>query len=234
MTSGIPFRGCRPLTQDEIETLVQEIRETRTFHERDVALLLLQAKVGYRIKECLSLTIGDVWKFGKVVDMITVERKNMKGKKRSRTCPVPNSAKPNLEKYIAVLRTAGYASTDPLFPSQKKALVYDCPNDPDIHLKPISKEFLKDHPETKTKRIIAPLRSETVSNYFATIANRLEMQGKCNTHSLRKTFAANVYKATGHDIMQTGTALGHTNVGSTQAYLGFHLAENVMKVIRES
>lgn len=49
--------------------------------------------------------------------------------------------------------------------------------------------------------------------------SEVRLQGKCATHSMRKTFAQNVYKALDHDIFKTAKALGHKNVGNTASYL---------------
>ena len=54
--------------------------------------------------------------------------------------------------------------------------------------------------------------------------------GKIGTHTMRKTFATNVYEATGHSIPKTMEATGHTDVKSLMKYLGYSRAE-VEKVI---
>lgn len=45
------------------------------------------------------------------------------------------------------------------------------------------------------------------------------LTGKLATHTLRKTMAHNVYKASGKDIIKTQRALGHKSLNSTTAYL---------------
>jgi integrase len=47
----------------------------------------------------------------------------------------------------------------------------------------------------------------------------LELQGKVASHSMRKTFAQNVYKALDKDIFKTAKAMGHKSVSSTANYL---------------
>ena len=47
-----------------------------------------------------------------------------------------------------------------------------------------------------------------------------ELGGKVATHSMRKTLAQNVYRASGKDIIKTQLALGHKSLNSTTSYLG--------------
>lgn len=47
------------------------------------------------------------------------------------------------------------------------------------------------------------------------------MTGKLGTHSMRKTFATNIYDRLDHDLVRTQRALGHRNVNSTVQYLSF-------------
>ena len=47
----------------------------------------------------------------------------------------------------------------------------------------------------------------------------IQATGKVATHSMRKTFANNVYAKTGNDILKTQLALGHVNVNSTSKYI---------------
>ena len=49
----------------------------------------------------------------------------------------------------------------------------------------------------------------------------VELSGNVSTHSMRKTFAAKVYKAVDKDIIKTQKALGHKNLNSTASYLSF-------------
>jgi site-specific recombinase XerD len=63
--------SCRALTQTEYENVKKQFT-----NPRDKLLYVLTHKTGYRITECLSLTIKDVLK-----PSIKVARKNMKFKK---------------------------------------------------------------------------------------------------------------------------------------------------------
>jgi integrase len=47
----------------------------------------------------------------------------------------------------------------------------------------------------------------------------IEDDGRLGTHTLRKTWARNVYKSSGNDILLLSAALNHQNVVTTQRYL---------------
>jgi integrase len=42
---------------------------------------------------------------------------------------------------------------------------------------------------------------------------------RISTHSMRKTFARRVYEASGHDLIRTQRALGHSSPVTTARYL---------------
>jgi site-specific recombinase XerD len=49
----------------------------------------------------------------------------------------------------------------------------------------------------------------------------LRMEGKLACHSLRKTFAQNVYDRLDHDLVKTQKALGHKWISTTAQYISF-------------
>jgi len=49
--------------------------------------------------------------------------------------------------------------------------------------------------------------------------NTAGLLGTTGTHSMRKSFGMNVYRALGNDLVATQKALGHSDIGSTIAYL---------------
>lgn len=52
-----------------------------------------------------------------------------------------------------------------------------------------------------------------------------ELDGKVACHSMRKTFAANIYKRAAGDLVKTQKALGHKSINSTISYLACDEAE---------
>jgi integrase len=97
------MQGCRPLTDEEVDNV------KRSFHGRyrlrNRAFFLLGVRSGFRLSELLSLRIRDVWQHGGMVDAITVQRRAMKGKQRSRTVPLHREAKAALAEWLIELGT---------------------------------------------------------------------------------------------------------------------------------
>ncbi len=93
----------RPLTEAEITQIVKTLHK-----DRDRCLFILGVKTGFRISELLSLTVADV-----SGDTITVRRKNMKGKRRSRIVPLHQDCRA----YIArLVKNSNLSNFDILFP----------------------------------------------------------------------------------------------------------------------
>ena len=86
--------GAKPLTNTEVELILSYLKTPR-----DRCLFTLGLKTGYRISELLSLTWSDILQYGVIRDAITVERKSMKGKGRSRTVVLHADAKEALTRY---------------------------------------------------------------------------------------------------------------------------------------
>ena len=87
--------GCRSLTDDEIGRVYGAMDRPR-----DRALFVLGLKTGFRIKEILSLMVGDILSGDEIADKVTVSRANMKGKVRSRTVALHSEARLELQKYL--------------------------------------------------------------------------------------------------------------------------------------
>jgi integrase len=85
------MKGCRPLTEAEVELMQASFGGT--YGARDRELFLLGVKSGFRISELPSLRLGDVWQHGRLVDRVTVQRRHMKNKQESRTVLLHADAK---------------------------------------------------------------------------------------------------------------------------------------------
>ena len=109
------MKGCRPLTDSEIATVKNAFVRTR-----DKALFILGLKTGLRISELLSLKVGDVYQYGRLADVVYVERKHMKKKLEGRAIPLHQDAKAALSVWIKELEKAGKTdASSPLFRSRK-------------------------------------------------------------------------------------------------------------------
>jgi integrase len=72
--------GSRPLTSEEVASVLKTF--SGAYAARDRALFILGLKSGFRISEMLSLRVSNVWKDGKVAEVVSVARKRMKGEGR--------------------------------------------------------------------------------------------------------------------------------------------------------
>lgn len=103
--------GCRPLKPDEVPRLLEYLHT-----QRDRTLFLLCLYTGFRITEALSLRVRDVYKGGQVMDHVTVSKRSMKGKRRSRAMALHE----NVASALQVLLASGEWSPDTyLFKSQR-------------------------------------------------------------------------------------------------------------------
>lgn len=55
--------------------------------------------------------------------------------------------------------------------------------------------------------------------------SRCHLTGILGTHTMRKTFAKNIYERSGHCLIRTKNALGHTDIRTTEKYLSFAESE---------
>jgi integrase len=112
------MKGCRPLTEAEVELMQASFGGT--YGARDRALFLLGVKSGFRISELLSLRLGDVWQHARLVDRVTVQRRHMKNKQESRTVLLHPDAKDALATWLLTLRqTPGCTPQTYVFRSRK-------------------------------------------------------------------------------------------------------------------
>ncbi len=91
--------GCRPLTEEEVDLVMQSFGGR--YATRDRALFLLGIYTGFRITELLSLRIQDVYQHNHVIPRVTVPRRHMKGKYASRSVPLHPLAQLALAAWIA-------------------------------------------------------------------------------------------------------------------------------------
>jgi integrase len=114
------MKGCRPLSDHEVR-LIQRSFGGR-YALRDKAMFVLGVKSGFRISELLSLRLGDVLQYGRLVDRVTVQRRYMKRKVEGRTVLLHPEAKTALAAWLMQLQARGLV--DPrtyVFLSQKGA-----------------------------------------------------------------------------------------------------------------
>jgi integrase len=99
------MKGCRPLTDAEVEVMQQSFGGTYAL--RDRALFVLGLKSGFRISELLSLRIGDIFQHGRMVDRVTVQRRYMKKRIEGRTVLLHPDAKAALADWLTQRQQKG-------------------------------------------------------------------------------------------------------------------------------
>lgn len=184
--------GRRPLTHTEERQLLRIVWD---LDPRDRALITAQWLTGFRISEILSLTVGSVLRDETVVGKIGIAPRHMKGKRgTTRWVPVLPELRRALESWIGHMRRRWALTPDlPLFLSREE--------NPDGIARPLTRHT--------ARRIIHRAFAE------AGVTN----DGRLGTHTLRKTWARNVYRNSGNDIMVLKAALHHSDVSITQKYL---------------
>jgi len=186
------MKARRPLTDTEEQRV---IAVARAQSPRDRALVTTQLFTGFRIAEVLSLTIGQVWRHGKVLPQIGVAPRRLKGKRgQTRWVPVVPELERALALHVSVMESqakGGLAQTQPLFAS-------DVSGEPP-----------------------RPLSSAQARKIFMRVFRlaRVRNDGRLGTHTFRKTFARKVFILSGHNLHVTRAALGHTSIAVTERYL---------------
>jgi hypothetical protein len=89
--------GMRDYTDDELELVRKSFSGRYALRDRCYFEMALQ--MGLRVSEMLSLTVGQVYQYGKVVDEVSIERKHMKGGKAGKASgrtipPLPRDTPP--------------------------------------------------------------------------------------------------------------------------------------------
>jgi len=172
-----------------------------TFALRDRCLFELALQTGLRVSELLSITVGQVYQYGKVAEELAIERKHMKGgkagKASGRTLPIFAPTRPHLlawlERLAAMLKVQD---------------VKDIPPETPLSMSRV-------HHKDGSRRAIA---RETAWRIVKAIARENELPGAVGTHSTRKTLARKAMQWS-KDIRVVQRLLGHKSLQSTEAYL---------------
>ena len=191
--------GMRDYSDDELELVRKSFGGRYALRDRCYFEMALQ--MGLRVSEMLSLTVGQVSQYGKVVDEVSIKRKQMKGGKAvrasGRTIPLFPETHPHILAWL--VRLAGMLKV----------------NDPKA-IDPTTPLFLsRVRSKDGSPRAIA---RETAWRIIKAIARENELSGKVGTHSTRKTLARKVYTWS-NDIRVVQRILGHRSLASTEAYL---------------
>jgi len=94
------MRGCRPLTDTEIEAVIAYVSKPDL--KREKALFLLGIRTGLRLSSLMSLRIEDVSINGKVRDRIRVRRMTTKGRRSGFDMALHPQAAESLQEYLDI------------------------------------------------------------------------------------------------------------------------------------
>lgn len=185
------MKGTRPLNNAEI----RKVRDTfnGVYEVRNRSLFMLGVSIGGRISELLSLKVGDVWQNNQPVTDFQFDKSIVKGQETSRTIPVNIDGRNAIADIIQWHESyLGNVHTEtPLFVSREKS---------------------------KAGKY-QPIKRQAMHKILVKAFVEAGLNGKLATHSLRKTFAQRVYQKC-NDIFIVKELLGHSNVATTQAYIG--------------
>ena len=179
---------------------------------RDLCLFELGISTGFRIRELLSLRLRDVVQAGRVVDVLLVRKRSMKGGRkrgksgnllsgvRSRSVPLVRDVRLLISQQVEALRGRGYMrEIDFVFQDSRFR-----------------------------NRAITPNAAWKILH---AAARRQGITGKIGTHSMRKTFALRLYEwlqnnrrpdGGAYDALRiVSKALGHESIDTTLRYLAF-------------
>ena len=183
-----------PLTVDDERRVLLAIRGWKL---RNRCLIETGLRTGFRASEISSLTIGQVWDGTRVRPEVTVSRCNLKGGRgvrrhavRSRTVPLGPSIQTTIDQYLQErLQREG--------------------------------QLLPQEPLFRSTQTTAGIGRWMINCLVkrACAQAGLPQNGRYGSHTLRKSFAARVFRACGHDINVTRVALGHRDIATTQRYL---------------
>jgi site-specific recombinase XerD len=112
------MKGMRPLTEKEIQKVSQAF--SGRYDIRNRCMFILGVKTGMRISEMLSLNVEDVFEKDRPVDVLSLRKQQVKGKKEARSIPLNDAAKDAIQELVSWLSWNMEELTEdtPLFPSQ--------------------------------------------------------------------------------------------------------------------
>ena len=163
---------------------------TGIFETRNRGLFMIGVSTGGRISELLSLTIADVYQNGAAVTDLRYSKSTAKGGEVARSVPVNNDGHRAITDLIAWHRET-YADID-----EKRPLF-----------------------PSRNGQGQQPMSRRAAHDALKVAFEAAGLNGHLATHSLRKSFAQQLYESTG-DIVAVQEMLGHKSVATTKRYLG--------------
>lgn len=109
--------GCRPLTQDEVDTL-RDYWNTAPHHKhlaRDKLFVYLSLHTGWRCSEVIQIKVSDVYDpiRKRILDRVNVSKNAVKGKTAGKSSPLTPDIKQLIDHYILHYRPAIFLFESP-------------------------------------------------------------------------------------------------------------------------
>lgn len=92
------MKGARPLKPSEIQAISQSF--SGKYAGRDSCFFLLGVNIGARVSELTALKVFDVWQYSRPVDILTLRKGTVKGRKESHFIPLNATAKAVIEELM--------------------------------------------------------------------------------------------------------------------------------------
>jgi integrase len=194
--------GCIALTDEQVldvvnyfDTIPRE-EDRNDLAVRNKTMFLCGYYTGLRVGSLSKIKLGDVFQYGKINDVLAIERCNTKGKTKGQNIDIVDELKEVLLNYV---KHYGLETLDPksyLFTSMKGG-----PNN------------LTYGGGIGTRHILHIYKLAYAACGIGAGKNRL------GTHTTRKSYAKKIHELLGRDLLKTKIALGHASVSSTEQYL---------------
>lgn len=201
------MKGMRPMIGEEVSLCLEKMVGRMLL--RNSALLLLGVNTGFRISELLSLRLGDVIELdGGIKDRLTVWRRNMKGKRQSRSILLNEKAHGALAMWLEELGKGGFVYKD------------------DFIFRSVRGRYAIDRVQG-WKILHVAILSAGLKGRFGTHCMR-----KTFANNVYRYYLNQVARGLPVDAFRaTSKALGHADIKSTDQYLSF-LEEEVDEAVR--
>lgn len=164
------------------------------FKERNLMLLELDVATGYRLGDIVGLTIGEIKEALEFGEFEIQEQKQYKAWKKH-MAKYPRSARKKPKKRRVIIN-----------PFLRKRLIAYC------------KGKSKSSYAFESNKGIGHITAKSYSELLTKVGKSIGLDN-ISGHSLRKTFAKNIWESTG-SLEAVRLALGHTSIETTKLYLG--------------
>lgn len=207
--ASIPEHNPVVLNEDMVKRMLEAVNDTSKLkghqlgkyqktQKRDYAILKLFFSTGIRVSELCNINMDDIdtYKYSKDVDLVRASINITRKGGDEALIPIGEDTLSALQDYIENGRERLFKETHK---GKDISLMGNPDDEPALFI------------SLQRKRLSVRSVEQIISNY----AKKAGIAIKCTPHTLRRTFATNLYNQSG-DIYLTSTALGHKSVETTK------------------